>query len=329
MSLLARNAEHFFWLARYIERTASIARLIEIHSAHDRGQDNDQSWRWLVALYSDDTLFRKLHTDYSMKSVVGFYVSNVNNPGSIAAALKAARENARVLRAVIPTELWVQINGFYNRFQDLAEEELDLIHLSRTCGMIKNGCYAQLGVVESTLYHDEGELFFRLGQMIERADQTSRLLDVKFAQLTTSSAAKPQVADATFWALILRSAGAYQSFRRLERQSAEPGSVARFLLLNPNHPRSVVCCVMEMQRVLNMLRAGYGLRQASYGLEMLDAVLIGLQAASEDTGMVTRLHAINDWLQLRLGDITNDAASRFFGVVPPQQQSQSQSQPAA
>jgi len=329
VSLLARNAEHFFWFARYIERAASISRIIEIHSAHDHGRDDDHSWGWMVALYSDEALFKERYSEFSFKNVIRFYVSDVENPGSIASALRAARENARVLRAVIPTEMWMQINQFYNRFLEFGEAELDLINLSRTCSTIKNGCYAQLGVIESTLYRDEGELFFRLGLMIERADQTSRLLDVKFAQLATSGAGNAQVADATFWALILRSAAAYQAFRRLERRSADPANVARFLLLNPKHPRSVACCVTEMQEVFHELRSSYGLRQTSYGLEKLEVLLEGLDAASKDAALVTRLHAVNDWLQLRLADLTNDLALHFFGAAVSQSQSQSQTQPAA
>lgn len=329
MSLLARNAEQFFWLGRYIERAASISRIIEIHSAHDRGGDADLSWGWLVALYSDEALFKKSHAEFSFKNVIRFYVSDGGNPGSVASALRAARENARALRAVIPTEMWNHLNQFHNRFLELDERDLDLICLSRTCGTIKNGCYAQLGVIESTLYRDEGERFFRLGLMIERADQTSRLLDVKFAQLATRATSNAEVADATFWALVLRSAAAYQAFRRLERKSADPASVARFLLLNPCHPKSVACCATEIQRVLQELRSGYGLRQTSYALEKLDVLVDGLEHASRDASLVTRLHDINDWLQLRLADLTNELAIRFFGAEPPQQQSQSQSQSVA
>ena len=329
MSLLARNAEHFFWLGRYIERAANISRIIEIHSAHDRGQDDDQSWAWLVALYSDDELFKKTHTEYTLKNVARFYVTDPDNPGSIVSALRAARENARALRAVIPTEMWNQLNEFYNGFLEIDETALDLIHLSKTCGTVKYGCYAQLGVIESTLYRDEGERFFRLGLMIERADQTSRLLDVKFAQIATRVAGNPQVADATFWALVLRSAAAYQVFRRLERKSAEPASVARFLLLNPSHPKSVACCAAEMQRVLHELRSGYGLRQTNFALEKLDVLMDGLEGASRDPALVSRLHAVNDWLQIRLADLTSELAVRFFGAEPPEQQSQSQSQSVA
>ncbi len=329
MSLLARNAEQFFWLGRYIERAASISRIIEIHSAHDGGHGGDQSWGWLVALYSDETLFKKSHAEYSFKNVIRFYVSDVDNPGSITSALRAARENARALRAVIPTEMWNQLNEFHNRFLEIDENDLDLICLSRTCGTIKHGCYAQLGVIESTLYRDEGERFLHLGLMIERADQTSRLLDVKFAQLATRAAENPEIADSTFWALVLRSAAAYQAFRRLERKSADPASVARFLLLNPCHPKSVAFCAAEIQRVLQELRSGYALRQTSFALEKLDVLIDGLERASRDAALVTRLHDINDWLQLRLADLTNELSIRFFGAELPKQQSQSQSQSVA
>ena len=329
MNLLARNAEQFFWLGRYIERAASISRIIEIHSAHERGDDSDQAWSWLVALYSDEEHFKKSHAEFSFKNVIRFYVRDAANPGSIASALRAARENARTLRAVIPTEMWNHLNEFYNRFMELDETDLDLISLSRTCATIKNGCYAQLGVIESTLYRDEGERFFRLGLMIERADQTSRLLDVKFAQLATRSSGNLDMADSTFWSLVLRSAAAYQAFRRLERKSADPASVARFLLLNPCHPKSIACCAGEMQRVLQDLRSGYGLRQTSHALEKLDVLVDGLQHASRDAALVARLHNVNDWLQLRLADLTNELAIRFFGAAPPQLQSQSQSQSVA
>ncbi len=329
MSLLARNAEQFFWLGRYIERAANISRIIEIHSAHNSGHDDEQSWGWLVALYSDEALFKKSYAEYSFKNVIRFYVGDPANPGSIVSALRAARENARALRAVIPTEMWNQLNQFYNGFLELDESDLDLIHLTRTCGTIKHGCYAQLGVIESTLYRDEGERFFRLGLMIERADQTSRLLDVKFAQLATRAATNPEVVDATFWALVLRSAAAYQAFRRLERKSADPASVAKFLLLNPCHPKSVACCATEIHRVLQELRSGYALRQTSFALEKLEVIVDGLEQASRDPALVTRLHDINDWLQLRLADLTNELAIRFFGAEQPKQQMQSQSQSVA
>src|SRR5262249_28756205 len=155
---------------------------------------------------SDQEKFASLYEDTSFKNVLKFYMADLENPGSIRFALRAARENARALRAAIPTEMWVHLNEFYNRFLVIPDADLDAIRLSRTCSQIESGCYTQLGVAESTLYRGEGWHFFLLGLMIERADQTSRLLDVKFAQLDTRTSGIDQVADSVFWALILRSA---------------------------------------------------------------------------------------------------------------------------
>ena len=202
MSLLARYAENLFWLARYVERASSLAGIIETHMAYDRGRAEDVSWAWLVTLHSDQEKFASLYPDTSFKNVLNFYMADLNNPGSVRFTLRAARENARALRATIPIEMWVQLNEFYNRFLVIPDADLDPIRLSRTCSQIKSGCYGQLGVAGSTLYRAEGWRFFQLGLMIERADQTSRLLDVKFAQLITHTPRVNQVTDAVFWALI-------------------------------------------------------------------------------------------------------------------------------
>jgi uncharacterized alpha-E superfamily protein len=329
VSVLARNAEQLFWLARYIERAGSLARIIETHSSYGRASADDLSWGWLVALYSNQERFAKDYTETTFKNVIRFYVSDVENPGSIQFSVRAARENARALRAVIPIEMWNQLNGFYQRIMALADTDFDLVGLSRTCGVIKDGCYAQLGVADSTLYRDEGERFFRLGLMLERADQTSRLLDVKFAQLATSAESSGPIADTTFWSLILRSAAAYQAFRRQEPHGADPSRVARFLLVNGSQPRSVTYCAHEIQRVLQELRSGYQLRQTRRSLEQVEILLNGLQSAALDPDLVSRLHAVNDWLQQRLIELTSELTTTFFSLDPPATpaRSQEESQP--
>jgi uncharacterized alpha-E superfamily protein len=331
MSLLARSAEELFWLARYIERASNLARIIEMHMAYDKGRDEDMSWAWLVALHADQEAFDKSYGEASFKNVVRFYVADMANTGSVRFSLRAARENARALRAVIPTEMWNHLNEFYNRFMIVSDAELEPIRLFRTCAQIKDGCYAQLGVAESTLYRDEGWRFFRLGLMLERADQTSRLLDVKFAQLATGADQLERVADTTFWSLVLRSAAAYQAFIRLERRGADPNRVAKFLLVNSSHPRSIAYSVMQMKTLLHELGSGYGLRQSRYAEERLEVVLELLQQAAAEPDLVRKLHAINDSLQRSLIDVTNELGHRFFGHAPQeteavtQRQSQTQS----
>jgi len=336
MSLLSRYAEDLFWLARYIERASNLARIIEMHMAYDRGRDEDVSWAWLVALHSDQERFAKSYGDASFANVIRFYVADLGNSGSVRFSLRAARENARALRAVIPTEMWNHLNEFYNRFLIVTDSDLEPIRLWRTCGQIKDGCYAQIGVAESTLYRDEGWRFFRLGLMFERADQTSRLLDVKFAQLATGMEATAQAADATFWSLVLRSAAAYQAFLRLEHKGGDPNRVARFLLVNASHPRSVAYSVMQIQAMLHDLGSGYGHRQARFAQEKVEVLFELLQSAAQEPDLVTRLHEINDNIQRSLIGLTDELGQRFFGAAPPdptpppdeapsQTQSQSQS----
>jgi uncharacterized alpha-E superfamily protein len=317
MTLLARNAEQLFWQARYIERATSLARIIEIHSSHGRASADDLGWAWLVALYSNEEWFAEKYTERTSRNVIQFYVADLDNPASIRFCIKAARENARALRAIIPMDMWTQLNSFHNRMLALDEDDFDVVTLARTCGVIKVGCYAQLGVAESTLYRDEGERFFKLGLMIERADQTSRLLDVKFAQLATGKNGDGTIADTTFWALILRSAAAYQAFRRHEPRGADPGKVARFLLANASQPRSIAYCVDNIQSVLEDLRRVYGLRHAGRALEQVDDLINGLGTAADDPDLVGRLHDVNDWLQQQLIDLTAELSQTFFALEPP------------
>ena len=126
----------------------------------------------------------------------------IDNPGSIQSSIRSARENARALRPMLSTDMWYQLNDFYNRLFAFGPNDFSEVRLSRTCDAIKRGCYAQIGVAESTLYHDETWPFFKLGLYLERADQTSRLLDVRFAQQATGMARDEGHYDFTFWTIL-------------------------------------------------------------------------------------------------------------------------------
>ena len=156
--------------------------------------------------------------------------------------------------------------------------------------------------------------------MIERADQTSRLLDVKFAQGPGGSASAARAADPAddfvFWSTILRTVGAYQVFHRLETGSADPERVARFLALNPGHPRSIGFCAREIGDALQMLRGGFQLMRANACLEACEILMEGLQAAGRDTQLLGRLHEFNDWVQRTLIQLANEIAVAFFRAEP-------------
>lgn len=317
--LLSRHAECAFWLARYLERAESLARILEAHTSFRRGQTGPDSWGWIVALYSDEENFAKKFDETNAASVIRYYVTDLENPASLLASVRAARENARTLRALISTDMWNQINSFYMRLLTFSEMDFSETRLSRSCDVIKRGCYAEIGVAENTLYRDEIWPFFRLGLFIERADQTSRLLDVQFAQRAAGMNASLPDAETGLWSALLRSATAYHAFRRAHTRGFDPRVVARFLIFDTRLPRSIAFCGEEIQRMATQLRSEFRLRSAQRPVERIGRFLDELQMESRDNGLFTRLHDFNDWVQSELILLTSELGTAFFGhqVAPP------------
>ena len=294
-----------------------MARVIEMQSSFG-GQDQEAGWSWLLALHTDEERFKE-RFEVSSSNIIAFYVTDSANAGSIRSSINWARENARALRPFIPLEMWVQLNAFHGLVEGLGAGDIAASQLPRTCAVIRAGCLAQIGVAEGTLYRDEGYLFFRLGLLIERADQTSRLLDVKFAQGTTTARSTDASDDFVFWTTILRTAAAFQVFRRLEPHGADPERVARFLILNPSHPRSIGFCVREIAEALHVLRSAFHLPPANQCLEACEVLMDGLRAVAKDRQLLNRLHDINDWVQRDLIALTDTIATAFFQVKAPPQ----------
>lgn len=322
-SLLSRYGESVFWMARYFERAESLARILETQTSFQRGRGSDNSWAWIVALYSDEEDFAKAFDEPTAANVIRYYLTFFDNPGSIQSSIRCARENARALRPMLPTDMWYQLNDFYNRILALSPTDFSEARLSRTCDIIKRGCYAQVGVAENTMYHDETWPFFRLGLFIERADQMSRLLDVRFAQQATGVAKDEGQYDFTFWAILLRAASAYHSYRRINPHMLNPKEVAAFLIFDPRLPRSISYCAGEMHAMIEILRRSFGLRHASAAAEQVEQIIAGLERARKDDGLVHRLHDFNDWIQVSLAALTTELSCAFFGYPrAPQKQHQ-------
>ena len=321
MRLLARNAEALFWLARYLERGASLARVIEMQSTFG-GRDREAGWMWLLALHSDEAKFME-RSAASSESVIAFYLIDSANPGSIRSSIHWARENARALRPAIPLEMWVQLNAFHKVVESIGANDIEPAQLPRTCEILQAGCLAQIGVADGTLYRDEAYQLFKLGLLIERADQTSRLLDVKFAQRATAAHWADSADDFVFWSTILRTAAAYQVFRRLEPIGGDPQRVARFLIRNTRHPRSVAFCVREIREALRELHATFQLSKAAAAERTCIKLLDELRAIPTAGQPLDQLHTFNDWVQRHLMILTEDIGAAFFrpsvpDAVPPQ-----------
>lgn len=320
MRLLSRNAENFFWLARYLERGASLARVIENQSSFG-GHEKDEGWNWLLTLHSDEERFRKTF-EQSPETIIKFYVTDSANPGSVKSSIHWARENARSLRSFIPLEMWAQLNALHTMIGEFGEHDIQRSELSRTCAKIRAGCLAQAGIAEGTLYRDEGYQFFKLGTMIERADQTSRLLDVKFAQNAQAQLTADPVDDFVFWSMILRTAGAFQMFHRFEPADADADGVVRFLVFNPNHPCSIRFCLRETRDALEMLRRGFSLATVSSSLGSLEMLMNGLHTIGQAKALPDELHGFNDWVQRALMKLTAEIAYACFRAPAPESNSE-------
>ena len=324
--LLSRSAESLFWLARYVERAENLARILDVNETFSRDSLGGQNWRSVLQLYGDEARFAERHGAATAQSVLRFYVTDASNETSIAAAVRMARENARSLRPLISNEMWTQLNALHNRLAALGDGALAAGNRSRLFGQIKEACQTHVGVTEGTFYRDQGWYFGRMGRYIERADQTTRMLDIKYHLLLPEAADVGSPFDVSQWNALLRSAAGYQAFRRLHPEGIAPARVAAFLLLDPRFPRSVALCVREAGSLLGELRSRHGLRGGTGAAEELDRLRALLGALPIAEILRKGLHEFLDLLQRQLIAVTDDLAGTFFGHRA-QGQSQSQSGP--
>ena len=249
------------------------------------------------------------------QNVVHFYVLDTQNPTSIVSAIRSARENARTLRPLISTEMWTQINVFYNKLLSLGPSDIAPHNLTRLCSMVKEACQAHTGITEGTFYRDQGWYFYQLGKYLERADQTTRLLDIKYHTLLPFADGVGSPLDVSQWNAVLRSAAGYHAFRRVYPRGMTPSAVAGFMLYNESFPRSVTTCVRQIDGLLVRLKSRYILKGGSKAMERVDEIQAALHSRSIEDVIKSGLHEYLDWLQLHLNDVTQEISKAFFGAA--------------
>jgi uncharacterized alpha-E superfamily protein len=320
--LLARYADCIFWLARYVERAENLARILDVNETFSRDSRGGQNWRSIVQLNSDEERFFASHEAAAAHNVVSFYVVDGDNPTSIVSTIRYARENARTLRPFISTEMWVQLNVFYNRLAELSAEDLIPGNLAALFTMIKEGCQTHTGITEGTFFRDQGWYFYQIGRYIERADQTTRLLDIKYHLLLPSVSDVGSPVDVSQWNALLRSAAGYHAYRRLHAASTTPARVAGFMLLNNAFPRSVHHCVREVGRLLGEVKSHHGLRGGNDAAEELDRLQVLLGTLEIRAILRSGLHEFLDSIQRQLMAVTRELSIAFFGYTPEAPQAQ-------
>ena len=312
-NLLARYAENIFWMARYMERAENLARILDVNETFGRDVHGAKNWHTVVQLNGDLERFYTRYDVASAENVVNFYILDGQNSTSILSGIKMARENARVLRPLISTEMWAQINVFYNRLQSLAGQAIELHNLGQLCTEIKEACQTHAGITEGTFYRDEGWYFYLLGKFVERADQTTRLVDIGYFSLLRSFQDVNAPQDFVQSYALLRSVAGYHAFRRVYPRGMTPAAIAGFILYNESFPRSVALCVREINLVLTRLKSRYKLRGGSGAMERIDEIMASLNTRTIEQVIEEGLHEHLDWLQLLLSNFTSELTRSFFG----------------
>jgi uncharacterized alpha-E superfamily protein len=210
--MLSRVANSIYWLSRYTERAENIARIIDVNLQMmlDLPSGSNQQWKPLVSISGDDDAFAARYAAPTRENVIKFLALDIENPNSIVSCLRAARENAHTVREAISLEMWEQVNTSYLTVNAAASSQT-LVHSPYSFfNEVKKASQLFDGVTDATMLHGEGWHFYRMGRLIERADKTSRLLDVKYYILLPSITDVGTPLDDIQWAAVLRSASALE-----------------------------------------------------------------------------------------------------------------------
>jgi uncharacterized alpha-E superfamily protein len=310
--LLARDAEGLFWMARYLERVENLARLIDVTQSFESPGFETDAWFGLIRINADEKNFSNRGFSPDADHVKRFYLLDKGNPTSVPGNLEDARTNARTLRPLMSTEMWRQINVFHRFVSHITPADLEGDALSRLCTRLKDGVQAHTGITEGTLYRDQGWYFYELGRLVERADQTTRMLDIKYTAMLPRDGEAARVAELTQWNAILRAAAGYHAFRRRTRASFTAEDVVHFLLRDPSSPRSVLLCVRRAESHLDDLRRIYGLSRADEAIEVAEYLRELLLEKPIGHILAIGLHDYLDVVQIYLQKLAAAIGRAFF-----------------
>lgn len=309
---LKRYADTIFWMSRYLERVENLAQMLGVTHSFSPASQGAQNWQSVLSLHCDEETFARRYDTLTPLAAIRFYLTDDTHPNSILSCLQLARNNASQLRAVISTEMWVQINVMYNAVRSIDADGLSEPELSDILARIRRQCQTHHGIAEAGLYRDQGWYFYLLGKQIERADQTTRLLDIKYHLLLPSLDQVGSTIDAAQWFALLRTASAYHAFRREHPYIISPTTVAGFLLLNRQFPRSVACCLKSISDALIRLEHHYKLPDIASVIALNEQVRQPLKHANIDDIITGGLHEYLDQLQVHLMNLTGSIALKFF-----------------
>ena len=314
--MLSRTADHLFWMSRYTERAENTARMLNVSyetSLLPQSADVAQAgWEGLLSISELIPAYTARHGEVTPSRVLEFMVRDGSNPSSILSCLRAARENARAVRGALTTEVWETQNQTWLELQ----RQLDSSAFERDPGQffewVKYRSHLSRGVVLGTMLQDEAFHFLRMGTFLERADNTARLLDVKFHAVNGDffgrANERHQEGDFYHWSAILRSVSAFEVYRKVYRDVITPGRVADLLILRRDMPRSLHA---SMREVVDNLAVVSG-NPTSETNRRAGRLLADLQYGRIDEILSTGLHAFLTQFLDRVNDLGGRISRDFL-----------------
>src|SRR6185295_107626 len=282
--MLSRVAHSLYWMSRYIERAENIARLLDVNlqflfDFQDITHTKVNTyWESLILSTGDEELFDKLYKTADSRTVTEFLAFDLRNPGSILACVYAARENARMIRDQISLEMWETINELHLFLKSHSTAAVWAVGPQEFFAKINRASHLFQGLTASTYSRSEGWEFIEFGKYIERADKTTRILDVKYHILLPSATDVGGALDTAQWQAVLRSASALEAYRRFYVREILAWKAAEFLIFSDSFPRSLYYCVAQVDDFLRRILGETGPRPRSEAARASKRLLADLQS---------------------------------------------------
>jgi uncharacterized alpha-E superfamily protein len=318
--MLSRVADSIFWMSRYIERAENVARFIDVntHLAMDEGHDDvhaAEQWAPLVITTGDYDLFRDLYGEPDQHKAIAFLTFDDRNPNSILTCLRLARENARTVREMISSSMWEELNKFYLMVLSAKGSGTMLDSSYEFFKQVKLASHLLEGITMATMSHGEAWHFARLGRLLERADKTSRILDVKYYVLLPSLAEVGTPVDTVQWSALLESASALEMYRKRFGR-IRPTDVADFLILDSEFPRAIHFCLIKSEESLLAITGGERGRFRTLAEKRLGRLRSELDYTQVSEIIDQGLHEFIDAFQIQLNKVGEAIYQTFFALRP-------------
>jgi uncharacterized alpha-E superfamily protein len=316
--MLSRVANSVYWMTRYIERAEDIARFISVNLnlGLDFPSESGAQWEPIIMATGDHALFEKQYgREYTARNVIHFLALEPDYPNSILSCLRAARENARSVREIISSEMWEQVNRFYLELKDSARTDLAGSNPHQFFKIIIMRGHMFTGLLYSTMSHGEAFQFALTGLLLERADKTSRILDVKYFMLLPQSGDVNTPYDTIQWAAVLKSASALEMYRKRFHRII-PRQVCDFLIFDKEFPRSIRYCLKKAEQALHNISGTPVGTVSNRAEKSLGRVCADLDYSDIAEIIAMGMHEYLDGLQIKINTVGNDIHDAFFRVIP-------------